>query len=317
MRCTLWIAALTASLGLATTAQAWSRPGHMVTAAIALDDLQRRRPDLLPALNALLDAHADRGPFQVAADRATGAERSRRMFLECARWPDDIRQTPADHPPRHLAFSAVVASDATPAARKAAAAQHGRVEGEALQALALDLHTLADRNATAGERAQSMCWAVHVLGDIHQPLHTASLYSAAFPNGDPGGAGARVRDPLGGGVISLHWLWDDAVLRSGRVEDVDRRAAELEAAYPRAALPELATTFDLQDGPDAVWRETFAVAEAFAARGDIPISASETAAPEVAPEVWTALRRQAERRATLAGYRISEAVIAALDAAAP
>ncbi|CAN7288827.1 hypothetical protein LJR225_001499 [Phenylobacterium sp. LjRoot225] len=316
MRAAVWIAALAASLGLTSTAQAWTRPGHMVTAAIALDDIQRRRPDLLPQLSALLEAHPDRGPFQVAADRALGAERSRRMFLECARWPDDVRQTPADHPPRHIAFSAVAAADAPPAARKAAAAKRGTVEGEALQALALDLRTLADHNATAGERAQSMCWAIHVLGDLHQPLHTATPYSAAFPNGDPGAAGARVRDPLGGGIISLHWLWDDAVNRSGRIEDVDRRAAELEAAYPRAALPELAAPFDLRQGPDAVWRETFAIAEAFAAREDIPITASESAAPEIAPAVWAALRRQAERRAAIAGYRISEAVIAALDATA-
>jgi hypothetical protein len=316
MRLAACVAAF-ASLTLATAAQAWTRPGHMVTAVIALDDLQRRRPDLLPALDALLEAHPDRGPFQVAIDRSVGAERSRRMFLECARWPDDVRQTPADHPQRHLALSAVAAADAPPAARQAVVARRGKVDGEALQALGLDLRTLADRTAPAGERARSLCWAVHVLGDIHQPLHTATLYSAAFPNGDPGGGGARMRDPLGGGIISLHWLWDDAILRSGRIEDVDRRAAELEAAYPRAALPELATPFDLQQGPDAVWRETFAVAEAFAARGDVPISASDQTAPELAPTAWSSLRTLAERRATLAGYRISEALIAALDAAAP
>jgi hypothetical protein len=49
----------------------------------------------------------------------------------------------------------------------------------------------------------------------------------------------------------------------------------------------------------------------------VPISASDQTAPELAPTAWASLRTLADRRATLAGYRISEALIAALDAAAP
>lgn len=303
------------ALAAASAAHAWTRPGHMVTAAIAWDDLQRRRPELLPVLAGLLDAQPDRGPFEVAADRSTGLERSRRMFLECARWPDDVRQTPADRPSWHLAVAAAVTADA-PAEARAAAAADKHTGGEALDALALNLATLSDAHASAAERSVALCWTVHVLGDMHQPLHTATLYSKGFPQGDFGGGGAQVRDPLGGQVVSLHWLWDDAVNRSGRVEDVDRRAAELEARLPRAEAPELSPGFDLRAGPPAVWRETHARAEAFAAGLAIPMTPSKSEAPALSPEAWARLHAEAERRVTLAGYRIADALIAALGASA-
>lgn len=30
-------------------------------------------------------------------------------------------------------------------------------------------------------------YALHVVGDIHQPLHTTTLYNTTFPTGDLGG----------------------------------------------------------------------------------------------------------------------------------
>ncbi len=40
-------------------AGAWTRPGHMVTAAIAYDEIEKRRPDLIDTIGAILDAHPD------------------------------------------------------------------------------------------------------------------------------------------------------------------------------------------------------------------------------------------------------------------
>ena len=96
-------------LTLAGPAAAWTRPAHMVTAAIAHDEITRARPDLLATLEKILDAHPDRGPFEVAIDRTTEAERARRMFLECARWPDDARRTTYDHPTWHAVLWPIVA----------------------------------------------------------------------------------------------------------------------------------------------------------------------------------------------------------------
>jgi hypothetical protein len=305
--------ALLTALGAADPAAAWTRPGHMVTAAIAYDEILRARPDLIPAIAALLDAHPDRGPFQVAVDRSTGPQRARRMFLECARWPDDTRLTLYDHPTWHAALWPVLAADATPQTRSRVAARGDTPSGEALQAIALNLGVLANPRASAPERAVSLCWVLHVVGDIHQPLHTAELFSAAYPNGDGGGSLEYLQDPLGPDPIVLHWLWDDSIHRSGVAADVDRRAQEIEAAHPRASLPALRTAL----GPDrfAAWArgESYPIAVAFAFGAQIPTSPTPAGAPPVPDAYWQEVRRVAESRVASAGYRIADEVIAALD----
>jgi hypothetical protein len=306
--------ALVAALALGPPAAAWTRPGHMVTAAIAYDEIQRLRPDLLAGLAAILDAHPDRGPFQVAIDRATGAERARRMFLECARWPDDVRLTGHDHPTWHGTLWPVLAPDAPAATRARVAARGDKPSGEALQALALNYGVLSDPRATAGARAEALCWVLHVTGDIHQPLHTAELFSATYPDGDMGGGRQFVRDPLAPGAIALHWMWDDSISRSGLAADADRKARELEAAHPRASFKTLGPF-----APDrfALWarEESYALAVSTAYGAGAPTAPTEATAPAVPDATWQEVRRAAEARATLAGYRMADSVIAALDAA--
>lgn len=307
-------AALLAAGSAAGPAAAWTRPGHMVTAAIAYDEIQRQRPDLLPAIAALLDAHPDRGPFQVAVDRSTGAERQRRMFLECARWPDDVRLTPYDHPTWHAALRPVVAADADAETRARVARRGGAPSGEAVEAFALNFRTLADTHASTTERALSLCWVLHIVGDIHQPLHNAEAFSRAYPMGDGGGARPFVRDPIGPDAIALHWLWDDSIHRSGEVSGVDRRAREIEASHPRASLPELRAPAT----PDrfAAWGrdESYPLAVSLAYGANPPTSPKAETAPAVPDSYWTAVRAAAETRVALAGYRMADLLIAALGA---
>jgi hypothetical protein len=265
-------------------------------------------------LEKLLDAHPDQGPFQVAVDRTTGAERARRMFLECARWSDDVRQTPHDRPSWHATLKPVVGADAPAEARARVARRGDAAAGEALPSLALNYATLSDGRAAAGERATALCWVLHVAGDIHQPLHTAELFSAAWPDGDGGGSKQYVRDPLGPDPIVLHWLWDDSVSRSGLAADADRRAREIQAAHPRASLAALKA-----GPPDFVaWarQESYPLAVSFAYGANPPSSPQPETAPPVPESYWVQLRAHAETRVALASYRLADAVIAALDAAA-
>lgn len=309
----LLAAALVAAM-LATQASAWTRPGHMVTAAIAYDEIQRARPDLVPAIEALLEGHADRGPFQVAIDRTTTGERARRMFLQASRWPDDVRQTPNDHPTWHAALWPMIAAD-TPAETRARLSRRGeRPSGEALEALALNRAVLADPRASVAARAEALCWVLHVTGDIHQPLHTAEQFSAAYPDGDGGGAKLIVHDPLDGEAISLHWLWDDSISRSGLAADADRRGREIAARHPREAFPELRA--GAADFAQWARMESYPLAVSFA-YGLAPPTGSDVATAAAVPEAyWRDLRVHAERRVALAGYRMAEVVIAALDEAA-
>ncbi len=51
---------------------------------------------------------------------------------------------------------------------------------------------------------------VHMVGDIHQPLHTVSLFNASYPEGDRGGNSLTVY-PEGLPKTNLHSYWDQGM----------------------------------------------------------------------------------------------------------
>jgi S1/P1 Nuclease len=42
-------------------------------------------------------------------------------------------------------------------------------------------------------RGIALGWLCHLIGDVHQPLHAAQLFSGEYPNSDPGGLEMCVR----------------------------------------------------------------------------------------------------------------------------
>lgn len=288
------------ALALPAIAHGWTRPGHMVSAAIAYDELAARNPEALKRLLAIAAHHPDRGPFEVAIGRATGAERDRRVFMELARWPDDVRGGPHDHPTWHYAMRPVTdPRDPPPHAPSPEAA------GAAAEAFALNLRVASDPNAPAADRAQALAWIFHLVGDIHQPLHTAQLFSRRFPDGDRGGSRQHVTDPVGGQPITLHWLWDDSVNRDGDGEAAFARAHELTARLPRSAFPELAATTRAADF--TAWgAESYALAAPVVYRADLRTGDTPGEADAAAPAYLEVMTRTAETRLTLAGYRLAD-----------
>lgn len=50
-----------------------------------------------------------------------------------------------------------------------------------------------DKPYTVFMKVWSLRLLVHIIGDMHQPLHNTSLYSKAFPEGDMGGNLIKVK----------------------------------------------------------------------------------------------------------------------------
>ena len=70
---------------------------------------------------------------------------------------------------------------------------------------------IAQGNSSPAEKAVALCWLFHLVGDVHQPLHTVALFTPAYPEGDRGGNLAFARVRAGGAILNLHQLWvDDA-----------------------------------------------------------------------------------------------------------
>lgn len=217
---------------MASSAHAWDHGGHMASASIAFAEIERSRPDLIEKIGRVLLAHPDPAPFAVAAGESSGKGRVRHNFIECARWPDDARFTIHDRPVWHTARWALVAEDAPPEAKAAAAARAGKPSGQAIESLILNYAVLSNPEAKPAERATALCWVLHVTGDIHQPMHVTDLFSKQFPAGNAAGTLSYVADPLRDSTMPLHMLWDSNTLRSTELEEIDRRAREYTKKHP-------------------------------------------------------------------------------------
>jgi len=331
----IMLLAALAAVATVPSAKAWDHGGHMTSAAIAFSEIERQRPELASKLGMLLVAHSDPGPFSVAAGDSKGMERFRRTFVECSRWPDDIRFTAQDQSAWHTARWPVIADDAPPEAR--AAARHGdRPAGQAIEALQLNYAVFSSPEAKSAEAARSLCWLLHLVGDIHEPMHASDYYSRQYPGSNLAGSLAYVADPVDEGTLTLHMLWDSNTLRTSEYSDIEPIARQYMERFPRSSLPELAA----HDGPAdfLAWaRESYQLAVDFAygqaietvsdpnqepdadrvvknmIRWVIEGVSPVAEAPEVPAAYWEELQRQAMRRITLAGYRLADAIIAADD----
>jgi hypothetical protein len=305
------IAAVAMTLASATPAAAWTRPGHMVAAAIAYQELMATDPDVAHEVLRLIEAHPDRGPFEVAIGRDTGEQRDRSRFVEIARWPDDIRGGSYDHPTWHLRLRPILDRQSPPPAGARMAAH-----GAALEAFAPNVAVARDPQAPAADRAIALCWIFHIIGDIHQPFHNAERYGADWPDGDAAGSKVFVDDPQTGEPIALHWLWDDAINRSPATTEAFAKAATLMTRYPRATFARQLAAGTSED--IALWSdESYALAGDLGYRSDAPRATTKEAAQPAAAAYLRDSVPAAERRLTLSAYRLTNLLRAMFDKPAP
>ena len=310
----LWVAHASCALAMATLpneAFAWSNQGHMVTGAIAYDDLARADPALVARVEAIMAGHPDKARFERGLAGYTGEARTRRLFELMARWPDDAREGPYDHPGWHY-WLRLIPSKADPA--KVPPAMLAMTTGEAVEAYRLNLATVRDAYAPAADRAVSLCWLFHLAGDIEQPLHAGHLISGSFPLSDRAGESGFIQPAGGGPAMALHVYWDNAI---GGDEDNDANVeavrVRLGQAWPRSALKEL----DGKADPEAflAWAgESLELARSIVyAGGTFEGSPTTANARPVSAAYETSRRTVGERRIALGGHRIADAVRAALS----
>ena len=313
---------------------AWDHPGHMATAVIAFAEIESARPELMDKIGQLLLKHPDPAPFWVATVDSKGKERTRRMFIESARWPDDAKFTPNDRPTWHSARWSVLADDAPPEAQALVDSRGGQPLGNAIESLVLNSSMLGNPEAKPEERALALSWMMHILGDIHQPLHVSDLISASFPTGNAAGTLSYVWDPLRDSAMPLHILWDSNAMRSTELNTVDGYAQEIMKKYPRSALPELTPyrgpddfrkwareshqlavdwAYDIETLPDPNLKvdadRLIANMMRYILDGISPVDE----APAVPEEYWERVQQQAQRRVALSGYRMADVILAAAD----
>jgi len=286
------------SIAAATPVFAWRSQGHMATGLIAYDRLAARDPSAIAAIDALMAQHPDHARFDSALVGLRGAERDRRLFALIARWPDDIRGTPYDHPHWHHQLRVVVGWNILRGARF----------GEADHAFRRNLKLLRDPRAGPRQRAIALCWLFHITGDMHQPLHAGHRMDGRFPLSDYAGTKGWVRRRTKAEPETLHHFWDTAA---------DREGEDLAGAIAIAAAAEVNSPTAEDQGEDAIaaYREWVGESEQAAAGTAYPEAMNaEARRPEKAgvlsPGYVAQARSLAERRIGQAGARLADQLAA-------
>ena len=79
-----------------------------------------------------------------------------------------------------------------------------------VEALKAQSAILGDRSLTDGERLQALKFVVHLVGDIHQPMHAGYAH-------DKGGNDFQLQ--FGNRGTNLHSLWDSGMLNARKLDD--------------------------------------------------------------------------------------------------
>ena len=187
---------------------AWSATGHRVIAQIAYDKLTPRAKRTYAHLNQYLNQ-----------------DQRQYNLITAAVWMDTL------YDPRYLSFKPMhyidipESVDGTPVPKAA--------KMNAVVAIQQAIQTLQNPNAPLEEQAIALRIILHVVGDIHQPLHTITRVSKAYPQGDRGGNDFHLgKNPVGN---NLHRYWDKGGgLLQPKISrtEVKRLASDLEAIWP-------------------------------------------------------------------------------------
>ncbi|WP_341631657.1 S1/P1 nuclease [Sphingomonas agri] len=184
----LTVAAAAAAL-LPSPVFAWGKTGHRVVAAIAdreLSGLARAKIEQILEPGESLD--------------------------EAANWPDEMRAAPGEFwqktatPWHYVTLNGTVYDHAPP-------------EGDALEALGRFSRILQDPSASREQKKTALRFVIHLVGDLHQPLHVGKL-------NDRGGNEVKVT--FFGKPTNLHSVWDSLL-----VDDEQLSFSELAAKLER------------------------------------------------------------------------------------
>ena len=232
MRCRLLI--LLIALTVPAHAFAWNSLGHKVVAEIAWRQLN---PEQRKSIVEILRRHPrfDKDFAGKMDDNALTGDKAIEdhwIFLQAATWPDIIRGNKEhDRPEWHYIDLPQFLSESDRAAFATKLPVNiatdypsslPREKYNVVQAIALCRETIAS-NSGPDVKAQAYCWLMHLVGDIHQPLHCTALFDVDhFPKGDRGGNEIKLVKGK-----NLHSLWDNLLGRASYIRQVNTATIEL------------------------------------------------------------------------------------------
>jgi hypothetical protein len=344
-------------LTLPAPAAAWHRDGHLAIARFAWNELADKERT---AVAQILRGHPHYKLY-LAAERPEGVDEGEWAFVRAATWPDWVRDPVADDlrpsdraamrrqfnkPAWHFVNLPYIHPEETDRFDAAAIRQEvlrpafdprTGAPRHALAALERAVRQLQAAGSSPEERAIALCWLLHLVGDLHQPLHASALIASKAtvgpesfhpPQGDRGGNRLAVRRKAGDrDAVVLHFYWDALLFE----EEPDFKQVDAVVAgwrkgrqFQREQLPELAATGFLAwadeslrlakevvyQGKDGLLKAAPLALHTRATRGLV----SGLQAPVLPDGYEQKARAVAARQMVLAGFRLADQLKRALAA---
>ncbi len=293
--------------------QAWNSTGHMIVAELAwrklssgerkaVSDLLKQHPHYAELLNQEIPHNADRDEW---------------VFLRAATWPDMVRPARPGSPPKPEHITAYHRSDwhyinipsiASSNLATIHLADHPPKATNVLERLPILEGTLRDKTASASDRAVALCWYLHLMGDMHQPLHCSAWFSQEFPQGDMGGNSVAIQPQSA--PVKLHAFWDDLLGTGESYTFIDHVSDTIETnpLLQKSKLKELKShkTYQTWADESADFAESFAYLQGSLrhAKWHDGVNASEV--PDLNLSYENNAQSVAQRRVAVAGVRLGQ-----------
>lgn len=253
-------ALLLSVLLLAPTSYGWNGFGHMAVAYVAYQHLTpptKTRANRLIRLNPLYAEWKQKLPAGLTVD-----QQNMILFMTAATWPDQIRSDKSyvadgldggNRPPvkggdENIGYSEKALHKYWHFVDTAVSPDDSLIEPTPSPNAETQVKAFSKALASTespSRKSYDMVWLMHMVGDIHQPLHNASRFSKELPMGDRGGNSVAIASPPpckdDTFATELHALWDGAVGTSSDPQVVITVAATLPAQTVDAGDQDVAT----------------------------------------------------------------------------
>ena len=215
----------------------WSS-GHMIISRIAYEDLIQNSPEVYKVVEKDLK------------EITQYTYEDKHMFVEAAIWADSLKEISLDALDNwHFVDTPYIMDQAkvTPEYEKMNATW---IIDQIIKTLTDKRHPKFDNELS---RSFSWRYLLHVVGDLHQPLHATSMYSEKFTHGDLGGNLFKIKFPNNTQITNLHALWDACVNQYGSIyaplndtewDLISKYAKDLTDKYPRESVKDRVSILD-------------------------------------------------------------------------
>lgn len=289
-------------LSVSSVSYAWNYEGHMTLVIVAYGTFTDDEREAIDAALQFHPAYADwQNDFQQLGTSAQ-VTLPAYAFYRAANWADEIRETPEDRPTWHYINFPLKPPNTLNT--------NVSIAGALLTQIRNNLDRTATQptsNAKKVRRAIALSWILHLVGDLHQPLHTGALRNSKYPQGDRGGNLFFIRPRAQAPGIKLHTFWDGVLGQSRDVNVILAFAKTITDQFPASSLSG-ETGGDYRSWAAESAKLALDVGYQFTPPGGTPMpiagSKSKNTAP-VLPDGYEKTSRQvARRRMALGGYRL-------------